>query len=175
MTPAPPRREAAAVEVRFRKWWGAFHWNFTLQLLGEDSHGVWLACRPGTPMYKGKDHQLDSAGGWVKLVPRRASWTAIWQSPGGKDDIYLDVIDHPRWSDAAVDMVDLDLDVVRRRNGGVEIHDEDEFAEHSVRYAYPQHVIDRARTTTAEMVIALQDRTEPFDTVGPTWQGQAFG
>lgn len=175
MTPAPPRREAAVVEVRFHKWWGELHWNFTLQLLGEDEHGVWLACRPGTPMYKGEDHQVDSDGGWVKVVPRTASWTAIWQSPGNEVDIYLDVIDHPRWSDEAVDMVDLDLDVVRRRNGEVEIHDEDEFTDHATRYGYPQHVIDRARTTTTEMVIALQNRGEPFNTAGPTWQQQAFG
>lgn len=34
-------------------------------------------------------------------------------------------------------MVDLDLDVVRRFDGSAEILDEDEFAEHQVRYGYP--------------------------------------
>ncbi|WP_180935649.1 DUF402 domain-containing protein [Nocardioides ungokensis] len=33
--------------------------------------------------------------------------------------------------------VDLDLDVVRGRTGRVWIDDEDEFAEHRVRFGYP--------------------------------------
>ena len=33
-------------------------------------------------------------------------------------------------------MVDLDLDVIRMRDGGI-LDDEDEFAEHQVRYGYP--------------------------------------
>lgn len=163
-----------SIDIRFHKWWGRLHWNFTLEKLGEDEHGVWLACRPGTPLFKGDTRETDSPGGWVKVVPRTGSWTAIWQRPEGKDDIYLDIIDQPRWSDGAVDMVDLDLDIVRRWDGGVEIHDEDEFADHAARYQYPERIIDLARSTTARLAVAVEAREEPFDTVGPTWQRRAF-
>ena len=40
-------------------------------------------------------------------------------------------------------MVDLDLDVIRMRDGRIILDDEDEFEEHQVRYAYPP---DSSRT-----------------------------
>ncbi|MGW3644493.1 DUF402 domain-containing protein, partial [Streptomyces sp. NPDC005143] len=40
-----------------------------------------------------------------------------------------------------VRMVDLDLDVVRPRGGEAHVEDEDEFAEHRVRYGYPDRAV----------------------------------
>ena len=53
-----------------------------------------------------------------------------------------------RWAgDDEVHLVDLDLDVVRRRmTGDVELRDEDEFAEHRVRFGYPDDAGRRRRT-----------------------------
>ena len=43
-------------------------------------------------------------------------------------------------------MIDLDLDVVRRRATGlVELRDEDEFAEHRARFGYPDDVVAEAQ------------------------------
>jgi predicted RNA-binding protein associated with RNAse of E/G family len=50
--------------------------------------------------------------------------------------LYIDITTVPRWvSGDQVEMVDLDLDVIRRFDGPAEILDEDEFAEHQVRTA----------------------------------------
>jgi protein associated with RNAse G/E len=38
-------------------------------------------------------------------------------------------------------MVDLDLDVVRGRTGRVWVDDEDEFADHRVRFGYPDDLV----------------------------------
>ena len=67
-------------------------------------------------------------------------------------------------------MVDLDLDVLRlRADQRVVIDDEDEFAEHQIRYAYPPRVIAEARRATALLVEAITARTEPFGTVYLGW------
>jgi protein associated with RNAse G/E len=59
-------------------------------------------------------------------------------------------------------MVDLDLDVIRvRATGSVEVVDEDEFAEHQVRYGYPEDVVRRAREV-ADRLAATLNHTEPF-------------
>ena len=64
-------------------------------------------------------------------------------------------------------------DLARRRDGSVEILDEDEFAEHIEALAYPPHVIDRARTTTARLYLELERRTEPFGAVAEQWIAHA--
>ena len=59
-------------------------------------------------------------------------------------------------------MADLDLDVSRTRSGAIVLLDEDEFAEHQLRYGYPAEVIAAAERTAAWLRTALDDR-EPFD------------
>jgi protein associated with RNAse G/E len=66
-----------------------------------------------------------------------------------------------------VTMIDLDLDVIKRRDGTVFIDDEDEFAEHQVKYAYPADVIATARQTCDWLVQAVSTE-EPFLTVYKT-------
>ena len=80
---------------------------------------------------------------------------------------YADVITPAVWDGDTVRMVDLDLDVVRRNDGTVEIADEDEFDEHRVALGYPAHVVDPARTEAAQST--LREGHEPFGMVGDRW------
>ena len=68
----------------------------------------------------------------------------------------------------AVHVVDLDLDVVLLHDGTVELLDEDEFAEHQVRYGYPAEVVAQALATADELLARVAAGDEPFGTVGPT-------
>ena len=69
-------------------------------------------------------------------------------------------------------MVDLDLDVVRDRDGTVAVLDEDEFADHQVRFGYPAEFVERAQSTADHLVDALTNRIEPFDLRGQEWLGR---
>ena len=71
-----------------------------------------------------------------------------------------------------VTMVDLDLDVVKRRDGSVHVDDEDEFAEHRVAMGYPPHVVANARADCARVFLAMEAGVEPFGSVGPRWLRQ---
>jgi hypothetical protein len=62
-------------------------------------------------------------------------------------------------------MVDLDLDVSRRRTGEVEVWDEDEFAAHQRKYGYPADVVAAAERSAEWLRDALTRNHEPFASV----------
>ena len=70
-------------------------------------------------------------------------------------------------------MIDLDLDVVRKQDGSVEVLDEEEFLDHQVRFGYPDWLDDRARITplpaAAELVLQIEAHVEPFGQVPEHW------
>ena len=56
-------------------------------------------------------------------------------------------------------LVDLDLDVVRRRaTGTVELRDEDEFAEHRARFGYPDDLVANAEAAAKLLVRGARRR-----------------
>ena len=103
------------------------------------------------------------------LVPQDEWWTAAWNVTGGIE-LYVDVTTPPQWpSDGHVTMVDLDLDVFRRRDGTVVVDDEDEFLEHQIAFGYPQDVVATAQATTEYLLEAVTSRREPFGSAGEAW------
>jgi uncharacterized protein len=66
-------------------------------------------------------------------------------------------------------MVDLDLDVIRRRDGRLLLDDQDEFAEHQVRYGYPAEVIRQAEQAAAWLLAAVGANAEPFGLAYQAW------
>src|SRR4051794_2088666 len=129
------------VRVVYRKYDESLHWHFTMRRLGEDEHGVWLGSPPGSSGRRADEPPVRYDHGFVMLVPEGTWWTAIFNDDTHpRTEIYCDISTVPRWRDGEVTMIDLDLDVVRDRDGRVRIVDQDEFAEHRVRYAYPPEI-----------------------------------
>lgn len=164
---------STAVRVRFTKWDGRAHWAFDMRHLGDDEHGTWLWAPVGTVLRRGTDKTVRVQAGFAKLIAPGHWWSAIWNDGGGGSDrtidVYVDIITPAEWDEDTVRMVDLDLDVVRRLDGTVEIHDEDEFDEHRVAFGYPEAVVAMARTVTARLAIDVEQRVEPFGAAGDRW------
>ncbi len=101
---------------------------------------------------------------FVLLVPPHAWWTAMFNPKPRTSEVYCDITTPARWQgDHTVDLVDLDLDVVRRRGTGlVELRDEDEFAANRVALGYPEDVVANAMEAAEWLQQALGDGTEPF-------------
>jgi hypothetical protein len=165
------------VEVRYTKWGGHEHWRFTLTPLGSDRFGWWLAGPAGTPQRRGQEPPIALDHDFVMLVPAVGSWTAFWNAdgPASPFEVYVDVTTRPVRAPGVLTAIDLDLDVVRHRDGRVEVLDEDEFAEHRVRYGYPREVIDDARSTASWLVEAISARVAPFDDTGTAWLARVPG
>lgn len=169
----------------YRKHDGSLHWHTRLLWLGEDVHGVWLGSPAGGTSQRGAEPAITLRYAYVTLVPVDAWWTAIFNAPAQKrTEIYCDVATIPRWDHdvqpPTLSMIDLDLDVIRRRNGETIIDDEDEFALHRVQMRYPPEVVAAAEASCRWLVAEVSAYRSPFDAatyqpwldrVPPTWPG----
>jgi hypothetical protein len=157
------------VDVRFTKWGGGQHWEFPVTVLGTDEHGVWAGAGVGTRLWR-PAASFVSQFDWVTLVPHGAAWAAsFYDSEDQPVAVYVDMTTPAQWSGSTVSMVDLDLDVVLRRDGTLFLDDEDEFALHQVELGYPPEVVTMARAAADEVLAAIAEGAEPFGGVGRTW------
>ncbi|HEY5833781.1 DUF402 domain-containing protein [Streptomyces sp.] len=159
------------VQVTYRKYDGTLHWNLRMRRLGEDEHGVWLGLPANSVMRKGHNPEVPIPEAHVLLFPTGAWWTATFNAAPRSTEIYCDITTPPRWpTSGEVTMVDLDLDVLRKRgaNGPILV-DEDEFAEHQMRYGYPADVISAATTAADWLMRAVADGTGPFGGAHQRW------
>lgn len=161
------------MRVVFRKYDGSLHWHFTARLLGEDEHGVWVGQAAGAAVVKGNGPVVPISFARAGVVPRRAGWVAWFGPAPDPIEVYCDVTTVAVWpTEAEVTMVDLDLDVIRERDGSIQLLDEDEFAVHQLRYRYPDDVIAEASRTAGWLCAALDDGTQPFASAYLQWLAQ---
>lgn len=154
---------------RYRKFDGTPHWQFDTVFLGADEFGHWVGGRPGD-LCERPGWSLAVDVHWVTLVPAH-HFVATFNGAGGimGSEVYVDLMSRPEWCAGEVRAIDLDLDVIRAFTGEVFIDDEDEFAEHQVRFGYPEDLIATVRRTADDLLVAIAERREPFNTVGPGW------
>ncbi len=152
------------VRLVYRKWPDRPHWEADAVVLGEDRHGRWLGLPAGTRMSR-PGAAYDSDQDVVVLVPRDRPFTASFYAPGGSShcSVYVDVTTVPQWGLDTVTAVDLDLDVVRGWHGRVWVDDEDEFADHRVRFGYPVPVVSLAASSCRDVLAEVTARTPPYD------------
>jgi hypothetical protein len=156
--------------MRFTKWGGKRHWRFAAEALGDDEFGWWYGSRAGTSMRRGFEEPIIAWYDFVILVPAAGRWVASWNGPAHVETaIYVDVTDRPVRTAGLVEAVDLDLDVVRLRDGSVRLLDEGEFEAHQVLYGYPPEEIAQARATADELLAMIGEGREPFGQVGDAW------
>jgi len=150
------------VRVEYQKYDGRAHRSYPALRLGADVHGVWLGVPGGDFINSGGTFKYDDP--YVLLVPQDSWWTALFNAPSRRTEIYCDVATPADWSSTGrVRFADLDLDVRRRRGtGAVELVDEDEFEVNRARFGYPPDVVVQARSAANWLVKALSTATEPF-------------
>jgi hypothetical protein len=165
--------------MRFRKWDGTPHWVFDGTYLGSDEHGAWIGYPVGTLLSRpGLRYHAKSPGvvlvggfGWIPSFNGRPHETAVyidlatvpeWRHDGGGTG------SAPAWE---VTSADMDLDVIALRDGHRQdkhgqqffIDDEDEFAEHTVKYGYPPSVVARVRADADALLTAVRAGEPPYD------------
>lgn len=161
------------VLVRYGKWGGVGHYEFTMSWLGEDGQGAWLGA-PETTTIRRPGQAFPTTTEWVACFARGAGWTPSFY-PRDRLDIatYVDMTTVPQWSRAdavvVVSMVDLDLDVVLLVEGDLLIDDEDKFEEHRQSLGYPADVVGLAETTCSAVFGANAAGDEPYRSVEQRW------
>src|SRR3990170_2267471 len=157
------------VRVVYRKYDGTAHRDYPARRLAEDDLGTWLGVSAGTrSVYHGRPSVEQIP--FVVLVPHDAWWTGMFNPPPRTSEVYCDITTPAEWEGDTVRIIDLDLDVVRRRaTQAVELRDEDEFAQHRERFGYPDDVADNAQQAARWLLGALGDGTEPFASAYRKW------
>ena len=145
-----------------RKWPERPHWEADALRLGDDEHGTWVGYPRGTLMSR-PGASFHTTWEQVTLVPDAAPFMASFYSAAGSVEVYVDITTHATWQDSTVHAVDLDLDVVRGWTGRVWVDDEDEFADHRVRFGYPDDVVALATRSCADVHAAVAAGRPPYD------------
>lgn len=140
--------------IERRKWPASPHYGHAGWVLGEDRYGLWLELRVGSPVYRGEELLFHGTTGGLMLVPPSDDWLA-WFPEFGDFELYVDIVSDTTRSEASVTTVDLDLDVIRRRDGSIELLDVDEFEAHQVELSYSTELIRHAERSAQRVLAAV--------------------
>ncbi len=163
------------VRVEYRKFDGRPHRGYPAVRLGEDEHGIWLGVPGGDFIEAARPALFKYNDPYVLLVPPDSWWTAMFNSAPRRTEVYCDVTTPAVWADDRVQVIDLDLDVRRRRDTQlVELLDEDEFAAHSEEMAYPTSVVEHARAAAQFLLDTMGSGGEPFASRYHHWLDQVL-
>ena len=163
----------ADLVVDWRKWPDLPYRRTPMQRLGTDALGTWLHAPRGTETWFASSGPATLPVSFLTLVPAGERWwfaTWMWGNRDIPIDVYIDIVHPPTWHDGGPRVIDLDLDVVRYRDGRVIIDDEDEFADHQVSLGYPRDLIDGARDAADAMFAALSAGESPFGDESTPWR-----
>ena len=153
-----------ATSIHYFKYDRSEHWRIEAELERQDERGWWLRGHEGARVWKGDEVANVEKAGFVALVPRDDWWAAFWNfDRTGPWELYIDIATPATWTDGELQLVDLDLDVVRSWDGAVQLLDEDEFELHAGMYGYPEEIRDRASATAAQLVERVRAGEPPFD------------
>ncbi len=157
------------VRVVYSKYDGSAHRDYPARRLNEDDVGIWVGVPRGTvSVYHGRPSVEQIP--FVLLIPHHAWWTGMFNPPPRTSEVYCDITTPARWEGDTVHIIDLDLDVVRRRaTQVVELRDEDEFAQHREQFGYPDDLVAEALAAAEKLMVTLDDGSEPFATHYRKW------
>ena len=166
-------RPGDPVRIEMEKWGDHPHWHIPGHWLGSDELGDWVGIPARTPMLRpGLELALDHDQ--VGLVPgpgddvARAFLATFHRAPS-HIWVYVDMTTPPVWDGSTVRAVDLDLDVVRGRDGDVVVDDEDEFARHQVELGYPREIVELAEASRDRVHTAVLAQDPPYDGSHERW------
>ena len=165
--------ESDEVVCDWRKWRDTPYRKTPMYRLGDSDSGTWLFAPRGAAASYAHHGVSPLPVSFLTLVPNGEQWwIATWMR--GNDDIdidlYVDIARPPTWVEPArLMIVDLDLDVIRRREGDVVLDDEDEFELHTRTLQYPREIVATARATASMVLAAVAAGDDPFGQAPATW------
>ncbi|MBZ4498812.1 DUF402 domain-containing protein [Dermacoccus sp. Tok2021] len=158
--------------LQFGKYNGDEHWGSELEILGQDANGLWLGGRKGTEVSKPGTSQKVPCN-HVVLIPDEQWWVATFNAePAGRSrtiEVYVDITTPTTVNQGEAFTLDLDVDVIKRTTGVVEIDDEDEFEAHTRDFAYPARLVTAAREAADAVRSMIENGEAPFDGSHRAW------
>ena len=161
--------EGRPIRVVSSKYDGSPHWEFDAYFVLERGPLI-IATN-----FAGQELQTWDGPWTTPYDTRNHFWTDRWYNVmrcerprgGGLEYWYCNVTTPAVYDGETLRYVDLDLDVVVRPDGSVELLDEDEFTENSARMGYPEDVVRAAQAAADELMRLAAQRVFPFNGAPP--------
>lgn len=162
----PPMHNYRRLRIEKMKYPHVRYYSYQKRLVHTEGDTLILYNSPGLAI---TDHLR---GGGFYLPTQSVTWcsterwnniAAIYDSKGTFKFWYCDVSMPCTLVDDVLSYVDLDLDLIAYADGTYRVDDEDEFIAHQELYAYPPHVVSRARVELAALIDAHTAHRFPFD------------
>lgn len=155
-----------SVRVVSRKHDGSLRDEYETQLVEATDEAFTLLSPPGTPYL---DHRVGSwqtaPDGLLELYfPYR--WYNVWhicEQTSGANLMYINLATPAVLRGDQLEWVDLDLDYRVHVDHSVELLDEAEFAENTLRFGYPPELVAQVRAACREIEALLAEHAFPFD------------
>jgi protein associated with RNAse G/E len=157
-------RAGSRILLRATKYDGTAHWIQPFTVLQDDGVLIETQYRARTPIYTSRGEFRSPYDSHVYFW--RDRWYNVFRlsKPGCELALwYCNVTTPPRLDGTQLNYVDLDLDVIVRPGGDVELVDADEFQERQKTLGYPHEVICRAEAAACEVSEMARRRIFPFD------------
>lgn len=93
-------------------------------------------------------------------------WFSVFrfeEPEGGLRNYYCNINMPPTFDNNVLDFIDLDVDVLVRKNFQLEILDLDEFEENSEKYKYSQNLKQTVDLNVKEIIKLIQNKEYPFN------------
>ncbi len=157
-----------SIEIRGFKWPRRPTAVAHARLLGADHYGRWLGITQGHPWWAA-DHSRAGVFelSFVKVVPSGTFWSACFHQVDPVVDV--DIVLPVRWDGNILEEVDLELDVLRNRDGHTDVRDRDQFEQTHAAWPMPADVIAQAEATCDQVYAWVEQGVEPFGIVGQAW------
>jgi len=149
--------------LRATKFDGAAHWIQPFRVREDDGTLLVASYRARTPIYTSRGEFRSPYDSLVYFW--RDRWFNVFRlsRPGCTASLwYCNITTPPVFNGCELGYVDLDLDIVLRPDGCIELLDADEFSLHREKYGYPQDVVRQAEAAVQEVSALARQRAFPF-------------
>lgn len=152
------------IKIVSKKYNGQLRGSYEAYLYADDAEKIIVFAPPGTLSFSQKKGTWEAAPDGLLELYFKQKWYNVWhicEQNSGINHIYANIAMPATFQDNVLTWVDLDLDLRVHLDGSLELLDEDEFVENSVRFAYPPSVIAQARAAVDEVSVCYQHRRFP--------------
>ncbi|MCK9486896.1 MAG: DUF402 domain-containing protein [Dehalococcoidia bacterium] len=158
-------RPGEPVRILSTKYDGSRHYEYRGRLVDQGEGYLRVVVEPNTPFVSYRESGMTLAR--MTQIYFTDRWYNAFHNhePVGRRAMltYCNVGTPVRLEGDTIHWIDLDLDVIDTQAQGLIVDDEDEFADHRQRMAYPEEVVRRAEAARDELLALGRSHAFPFD------------
>lgn len=153
------------IKIQALKYPDIPHYEWEGQLLKQTSEYIIVLCKRGRKLKhytKNQTFTIDNTS--LEFFSLKEGFTAAMEIEGEQiTSYYCNVALPSEFENNQICFIDLDLDLIKKRQGDWQVVDEDEFEENSVKYQYPAELKERARFELEELKRKALEKEFPFN------------